>query len=40
MSTTEALCMQLDNVHCELHKLQVESKRLRAQDEREALEEL
>ena len=27
-STTEALCTQLDNVHHELHKLQVENKKL------------
>ena len=40
MSTTEALCMHLDNVHRELHELQVENKRLRSQGEREALEQL
>ena len=40
MSTTEALRMHLDNVHCELHEIQVENKRLQSQGEREALEQL
>ena len=40
MSTTEALRMHLDNVHRELHELQVENKRLRSQGEREVLEQL
>ena len=40
MSTTETLRTQLDNVHCELHQLQVENKRLRVQGEGEALEQL
>ena len=40
LSTTEALCVQLDNVCRELHELQVEIKRLWAQGEGEALEQL
>ena len=38
MSTTEALCVQLDNVCRELYELQVENKRLWAQGEGEGLE--
>ena len=40
MSTIETLRTQLDNVHCELHELQVENKRLRVQSEGEAFEQL
>ena len=41
MSTTETLRTQLDNMHCELHELQVKNNRLRAQGKGEtALEQL
>jgi len=38
MNTTEALRMQLDNVHQELHELQVENNKLQVQDSEEDLE--